>query len=63
MWLDLELCLNFHSSRLPVSTKPECYKHGYAYNFLYMNLGFLTMDQTEKINVSGFAELKSAIFI
>jgi hypothetical protein len=25
-------CLSFHSSKLPVSTKPECYKHGYILN-------------------------------
>jgi hypothetical protein len=26
------LCLSFHSSKLPVSTKLECYKHGYILN-------------------------------
>jgi broad-specificity NMP kinase len=28
----VEQCLGFHSSKLAVSTKPECYKHGYIMN-------------------------------
>jgi hypothetical protein len=43
-------CLSFHSSKFPVSTKPECHKHGYILNaesdfsktsFLQFNFQFL----------------------